>query len=75
MLFTQQKESHKFIVTEGKGWGRTGGLGLTYIYTLMYIKLVTNKSLLYSTGELYLILYEPIWKKNLKTSGYMYMYN
>lgn len=65
MLFTQQKESHKFIVTEGKGWGRTGGLGLTYIYTSVY-KMVTNKSLLYSTGELYLILYEPMVKKESK---------
>ena len=46
------------------------------IYTLLYIKLIINMDLLYSTGKS--TQYSAITcmgKKNLKKNGYMYMYN
>ena len=39
----------------------------TDIYTLVYINWYLIRTIL--------ILYGPIWRKNLKNSGYMYMCN
>ena len=49
------------------------------IYTLLYVKQVTNKDLLWSTGSLQSILNTqysvyPIWEQNLKKSGHMHTY-
>ena len=41
-------------------------------YALLYLKWITSKDLLFSTGN------SPqysVWKKNLKQNGYMYIYN
>ena len=46
------------------------------IYTLLYIKQMTNKNLLYSTGNSTQYSVMAYWeKKSKKKSGYMYMYN
>ena len=55
-LFTKQKQTHKLrgqvYGCWGEGWGermvREFGMGM---YTLLYLKLITNKDLLYSTGN------------------------
>ena len=52
----------------------------TDIYTLLYIKQIINKDLLYSTGnsaQYPVYRGESIWEKNLKKkkSRYKYMYN
>ena len=40
------------MVARGEGWGRgtVRGLGMD-MYTLLYLKWITNKTLLYSTGN------------------------
>ena len=50
----------------------------TGIYILLYTKQITKKDPLYSTGNsatLLNTLEGPIWKKKLRKSGYMYVYN
>ena len=52
-LFTKQKQSHRcrnLGLQGGRGGGRKWETGID-IYTLLYIKQVTNKDLLYSTGK------------------------
>ena len=44
-------------------------------YTLLYIKQMTNKDLLYSSGNSIQYSAMPIGGKNLKQSEHMYMYN
>ena len=41
----------------------------------MIYKIGTNKDLLYSIETVLNTLYRPTWAKNLKKSGYMYVYN
>ena len=40
------------------------------IYTSLYLKQITNKALLYDTGNS-----AQYWEKDLKRNRYMYMYN
>ena len=55
-LFTKQKQSHRCKKqTYGYQGGKVGG-GINWeigndIYTLLYIKQITNKDLLYNTGN------------------------
>ena len=41
---------NKLMVTKGEGGGMNWETGID-IYTLLYIKYITNKNLLYSTGN------------------------
>ena len=54
-LFTKQKWSHRCrIQTYGYQWGRRRGINWeiwTDIHTLLYIKQIANKDLLYGTGN------------------------
>ena len=60
-----------------------GGGGINWetgvdIYTLLYIKQITNKNMPYSTGnstQYSVMAYTHIGQKNLKQSGYICMYN
>ena len=45
------------------------------MYTLLYLKCVTNKILLYSMGILLNVMWEPGWGGSLGENGYMYMYD
>ena len=52
-LFTKRKQTHRlreWIYGRGKGGGRDREFGID-IYTLPYLKWITNKDLLYSTGN------------------------
>ena len=54
-LFTKQKQSHRgrkqaYGYQGGKRGGINWEIGID-IYTLLYIKQITNKNLLYSTGN------------------------
>ena len=55
-LFTKQKKTHRLRERtygyQGEGWG--GGIDWEFgidMYTLLYLKQITNKDLLYSTGN------------------------
>ena len=79
-LYTKQKQTHRhrkqtYGYKRGK---RRGGinqdLGIN-IYTLLYIKQITNKDLLYSTGnytQYFVITYEG---KESKTNRCICLYN
>ena len=74
-LFTIHKETQKTNLRLPKGKGMGGGVNQEYgidIYTLLDIKQITNKDILYSTRN---SSQYSVWEKNLKKSGYMYMYN
>ena len=75
-LFTKQKQSHRCRKQTYGYQGGTGG-GINWeiridIYTLVYIKSITNKNLLYSTGNSTQYSVMTYMEKNLKMSGYMY---
>ena len=44
------------------------------MYTLLYSKWITNKDLLYSTGNSAQCYVVPGWEGSLGENGYMYMY-
>ena len=43
------------------------------MYTLLYLKWITNKDLLCSTGSVLNVMWQPGWEESLGESGYMYM--
>ena len=43
------------------------------IYTLLYLKWITNKDLLCSTGSSAQCLWQPGWEESLGENGYMYI--
>ena len=53
-----------------RGRGINWEIGID-IYTLLYIKEMTNKDLPYSTGNSTQYSVRPIWEKTLKKSGYI----
>ena len=60
------------MVTKGE---RVGGLYQEFginIYTLLYVKLINNKNLLYSTGNSTQYLVIPTMEKNLKKNVFVY---
>ena len=44
------------------------------IYTLLYLKWINNKDLLYSTLNSVQIMWQPGWEGSLGENGYMYVY-
>ena len=51
-LFTKQKQTHRLRDLKGEGWGE--GIVREFaidMYMLLYLKWITNKDLLYSTGN------------------------
>ena len=44
------------------------------VYTLLYLKLITNKDLLYSTENSDKVMCQPEWERNLGENGYVCMY-
>ena len=42
--------------------------------TLLYLKWITNKDLLYTQGTLLSVMWQPGGERGLGESGYMYMY-
>ena len=66
---------NELIVAVGQGWGegivREFGMD---IYTLLYLKWINNKDLLYSTLNSVQIMWQPGWEGSLGENGYMYVY-
>ena len=60
--------------------GKDGGVVMEFgvdMYTLLYLKWVINKDLLYGTGntvQCYVLITTNSWEKNLKKNIYMYIY-
>ena len=77
-LFIKQKQTHRhgkqtYGYQRGKGGGINQETGIN-MYTLLYIKQITNKDLLYSTGkytQYYVITSNG--KESEKEWGYMYV--
>ena len=73
-LFTKQKQTHKLrgqvYGCWGEGWGermvREFGMDM---YTLLYLKLITNKDLLYSTGNSTQYSVITLWLSEGKEQG------
>ena len=64
------------MVAEGEGWreGTVREFGMD-MYTLLYLKRVTNKDL----GTLFNVMWQTawdgsLWERSLRENGYMYMY-
>ena len=81
-LFTKQKQSHgcrkQTYGYQGTRWGGINWEIGTDIYTLLYIKQINNKNLLYSTGnstQYSVMAYMGKESNKKKESGYMYMCN
>ena len=79
-LLTKQKQSCRcrkqtYGYQEGNGNGRLNWELWIGIYTLLYIKQITNKDLLYGTGNSIQYFVITIRENNLKKNRYMYMYN
>ena len=53
----------------GEGIVRELGKGT---YTLLYLKWITNKDLLYSTGNSLNVMWQPGWEGGLGENGYIY---
>ena len=59
---------------EGCGDGMDGEFGMV-MYTLLYLKWITNKVLLYiAHGTLLSVMWQPGWEGNLGENGCMYIY-
>ena len=56
----------------GEGIVREFGMDM---YTLLYLKCITNKDLLYSIGSVLSVMWQPGWEESLGENGYMYMYS
>ena len=41
--------------------------------TLLYLKWITNNVLLYSTGTVFNVMWQPGWEGSLGENGYMYV--
>ena len=64
---------NKFMALLGKdrGWDRELEMSM---YTLLYLKWITNKDLLYSTVNCSVLCGSLDWKEVWGKNGYMYMY-
>jgi len=58
---------------QGAGKGIAGEFGMD-VYTLIYLKWITNKVPLYRTENSALDMVAPAWEGSLGKNGYMYMY-
>ena len=57
-------------------WGQ-GGIVRDFgkvMYTLLCLKWITNKDLLYAHGALLSVMWQPGWEGSLGENGYMYTY-
>ena len=65
------------MVARGEEWGKwiTREFGVD-MYTLLYIKWITNRVLLYTAqGTLLSVTWQPGWEGSLGENGCMYMYD
>ena len=56
----------------GEGW--EGGIVREFVldlYTLLYLKWITSKDLLYSIGALLRVTWQPGWEGSLGENGYI----
>ena len=71
-----QTERRSLWLPAGKRWraGLIRKFGMD-MYTVLYLKWIINRDLLYSTGTLLNIMQQPEGGRNLKENRYRYMYN
>ena len=74
----QKTQTHRQWTHSCRGRGKGGGKGQIgnwgWPCTHCYLKWVTNKVLLRSTGTLLSVLWQPRWKGSLGKKGYMCVY-
>ena len=77
ILCTKHKQTHRLNELTVAG-GRVGGIVREFgmdRYTLLYLKWITNKGLLYiALGTLLNVMWQLGWERSLEESGYMYIY-
>ena len=76
-LFIRQKKNHRYrkvMVTKGETGGRINQEFEINRYTLLYIKQIINKNLLYSTGNYIQYLIITYNGKNICVCIYIYIY-
>ena len=57
----------------GRGGGMNWEIGID-IYTLLYLKWITNRTYCIAQGTLLNVMWQPGWEGSLGENGYMYMY-
>ena len=57
--------------TRMSDWTMTNGIGM---YTLLYLKRITNKNYCIADGTLFNVMWQPGWEGRLGEKGSMYMY-
>ena len=72
-MFKTHREQTYACQREGWGEGIVREFGMD-IYTLLYLKWIINKDLLYSTQNSAQIMWQPGWEGSLGENGYMYTY-
>ena len=78
-LLTKEKQSHRLRKQTLLPVGRmeeeiTVSEFRTDIYTLVYLKWISKKYLLYCTWNLLNVTWQPEWEGSLGENGYMHMY-
>ena len=73
---TKQKQTHRLrkqtYSCQGEGTVRESGMVMD---TLLYLKWITNRDLLYNTGNSLLnVMWQPGWEGSLGENRYTYMY-
>ena len=66
-------ENELTVIGESCGEGIVREFGMD-MYTVLYLKWITNKDLLCSSGTLPNIMWQLGWKESLGENGYMYTY-
>ena len=61
------------VIGESCGEGIVREFGMD-MYTVLYLKWITNKDLLCSSGTLLNIMWQLGWEESLGENGYMYTY-
>ena len=74
-FLTNQKETHRLRKqTYGcQGEGIVSEFGKV-MYTLLYLKWITNKSYCIAKGNLLSVMWQSGWEGSLGEKGYMYLY-
>ena len=75
-LFTRQKQTHrlreKLMVARETNWGKRQGVWEGHVHTA-YLKWITNKDLLYSTGHS-IQRYVPAWMGGVFRGEWIHVY-
>ena len=70
----QTYRTNLWLLGEGRGTGIVREFGMD-IYTLIYLKWITNRTYFITYGTLLSVPWQPGWDRCLGENGYIYMYS